>query len=499
MAKSIMIQGTMSNAGKSFLTAGLCRVFMQDGYRVAPFKSQNMANNSYITKEGLEIGRAQAVQALACGIEPSAKMNPILLKPGSDTGTQVILGGKPYAKMSAMEYFKHKKSLIPEILRSFEELGQDHEIIVIEGAGSPAEINLNENDIVNMGLAKLVSSPVLLVGDIDRGGVFASLYGTVKLLGREERKYIKGLLINKFRGDIALLKPGLRMIEEILGIPVLGSIPMAKIELEDEDSLSLPEKKREAEGEIDIAVIRLPRISNFTDFDILARTKGVGLRYIEDMRLLGSPDLIIIPGTESSTGDLLWMRENGLERKIVEAASRGTVILGIGGGFQMLGRRIEEGRDAKDQRKVRGMGLLDAESFLEPQKGGKSFHGVLRWKEGKKFLIRGYELSAGRTRNSGRERELFDGASDEERSMGIASADADVFGIALHGIFENKEFARELLSFLCRKKGIESSFRIEDASVYREREFDKLASLLREHLDMEKIYEIMDKGMDPKG
>lgn len=499
MAKSIMIQGTMSNAGKSFLAAALCRIFRQDGHAVAPFKSQNMANNSYVTREGLEIGRAQALQAQACGIEPSAEMNPVLLKPGSETGTQVILRGRPYARMSAAEYFDYRSSLLPEILAAFRSLGQDRDMIVIEGAGSPAEINLKENDIVNMGLARLVSAPVLLVGDIDRGGVFASLYGTVKLLSEEERGYIEGLIINKFRGDIGLLEPGLRMIEDLLGIPVLGCIPMAEIDLEDEDSLSPRLQKSEAGGTIDIAVIRLPRISNFTDFAILERTEGVGLRYVDSECLLGSPDLIILPGTENSTGDLLWLRGKGLEKKIIEAASRGTMIFGIGGGFHMLGRTIEGIVGGGKAQKVRGIGLLETETLSGAEKTGRRFEGVLRWKEGKEFSICGYEVSMGRTIRTGRERELFIGASGEGESRGIASADMDVFGSNIHGIFDNTDFTRELLGCLSRKKGMEHPFSIEDAFAHRERELDRLASLVRRHLDIERIYEIMDRGIGPKG
>ena len=279
-AKVIMVQGTMSNAGKSFLVAGLCRVFMQDGYRTAPFKSQNMALNSYITKDGLEIGRAQAMQAEAAGIEPTVEMNPILLKPTSNVGSQVIVNGEVLGNMKAMDYYANKKQLVPEIEKAFEKLSGEYDIIVIEGAGSPAEINLKENDIVNMGMARIAKAPVLLCGDIDRGGVFASLYGTVKLLEDEEQSMIKGLIINKFRGDVEILKPGLQMIEEKTGIPVVGVVPLTPLDIDDEDSLSDRLTHTGQKGGIDLAVIRLPHISNFTDFNVFERMDGVSLRYV---------------------------------------------------------------------------------------------------------------------------------------------------------------------------------------------------------------------------
>lgn len=318
-AKAIMIQGTMSNSGKSFITAGLCRVFKQDGYKVAPFKSQNMALNSYITKDRLEIGRAQAMQAEAAGIEPSVEMNPILLKPTSNVGSQVIVNGEVYGNMKAMDYYKCKQQLIPEVMKAYHKLEKENDIIVIEGAGSPAEINLRDNDIVNMGLAKLVKAPVLLAGDIDRGGVFASLYGTIKLLEEDEQAMIKGLIINKFRGDVNILEPGLRMIEEKTNVPVVGVVPMRYIDIDDEDSLSERLCHEKADALIDIAVIYVPHISNFTDFYAFERMPGVSLRYVRRASDLGQPDMIILPGTKNTMDDLLWLRESGLEALILRA------------------------------------------------------------------------------------------------------------------------------------------------------------------------------------
>ena len=338
-AKPIMIQGTMSNAGKSLICAALCRIFKQDGYRVAPFKSQNMALNSFITSEGLEMGRAQVVQAEAAGVEPSVLMNPILLKPTTDVGSQVIVNGEVRGNMRAADYFKYKKQLIPDILAAYNKLAENNDIIVIEGAGSPAEINLKSDDIVNMGMAKMAKAPVLLVGDIDRGGVFAQLYGTVALLDGDERDMVKATVINKFRGDVSILAPGLDMLYDLVKVPCAGVVPYMTLDIDDEDSLS--ERLTAGERkEIDVAVISLPRISNFTDFSPFSRFSGVSLRYVKNLFELGTPDLIIIPGTKSTINDLKWMRQNGLEAEILKQSSRGTPVFGICGGLQMLGKDI---------------------------------------------------------------------------------------------------------------------------------------------------------------
>ena len=301
-AKAIMIQGTMSNAGKSVLTAGLCRIFRQDGYSVAPFKSQNMALNSFVTREGLEMGRAQVMQAEAAGVEPSVRMNPILLKPSSDMGSQVIVNGEVLGDMRASDYFRHKKELVPQILASYRSLAEEHDVIVLEGAGSPAEINLKADDIVNMGMARMARAPVLLAGDIDRGGVFASLYGTVALLEAGERAMVKGTVINKFRGDAALLRPGLTMLEELTQIPVVGVVPWLELDLDDEDSLSPRLTSGRREALLDVAVVRLPHISNFTDFNALGRHPAVGLRYTGRPRSSGDQEHPGRPGLAAAAG-----------------------------------------------------------------------------------------------------------------------------------------------------------------------------------------------------
>lgn len=318
MAKCIMIQGTMSNVGKSLLVTALCRIFRQDGYRVAPFKGQNMALNSCITSKGLEMSRAQAVQAEAAGLEPDPRMNPVLLKPSSDTGSQLIVNGRPRGHYQAADYFKLKPGLIPEVLAAYHSLAAEQDIIVIEGAGSPAEINLGKDCFVNMGLAELVNAPVLLVGDIDRGGVFAQLYGTVALLEEEERARIVGTIINKFRGDVSLLRPGLGQLEKLTGVPVLGVVPYLRVDIDDEDSLS-PRLERKSHGApVDIAVIRLPHIANFADLAPLERHPALGVRYVERVTELGGPDLVILPQTADGDGDMAWLRESGLEEAIRE-------------------------------------------------------------------------------------------------------------------------------------------------------------------------------------
>ena len=411
MAKVIMIQGTMSNSGKSLVTAGLCRVFKQDGYKVAPFKSQNMALNSFITKEGLEMGRAQVMQAEACGIEPSVNMNPILLKPTNDVGSQVIVNGEVLGNMNARDYYKRKTELIPHIMEAYNNLAKEYDIIVMEGAGSPAEINLKENDIVNMGMAKLVNSPVLLVGDIDRGGVFASIAGTLMLLEEDERKMIKGTIINKFRGDVNILKPGLDMIEEITKTPVVGVVPYMELDIDDEDSLSERFNNKGTVDLIDIAVIRLPRISNFTDFNTFEYIPGVSLRYVKSVRELKDPDMIILPGTKNTMEDLKWLRESGLETQILKQAAKGKVIFGICGGYQMLGMELSDPFNVESGGTMAGMGLLPTKTVFEREKVRTRVSGNFNEVSGilaelSYVEFEGYEIHMGQTTYDFNEEEL---------------------------------------------------------------------------------------------
>ena len=367
-AKSIMIQGTMSNAGKSVLAAGLCRIFRQDGCSVAPFKSQNMALNSFITREGLEMGRAQVMQAEAAGVEPSVRMNPILLKPNSDTGSQVIVNGEVLGDMRAADYFRYKRQLVPQILEAYRSLAAEYDVIVLEGAGSPAEINLKADDIVNMGMAKLAGAPVLLAGDIDRGGVFASLYGTVALLEPDERAMVKGTIINKFRGDVDILRPGLAQLEALTGVPVLGVVPWLDLDLDEEDSLSSRFSARRAGKPLDAAVVRLPRISNFTDFAPLERHPAVGVRYVARPEELGRPDLVLLPGTKSTLDDLRWLRRSGLEAAVQRLAAGVVPVIGICGGYQMLGETLSDPEGTEGGGALAGLGLLPVSTVFRREK-----------------------------------------------------------------------------------------------------------------------------------
>lgn len=504
MAKVIMIQGTMSNAGKSLVTAGLCRVFKQDGYKVAPFKSQNMALNSFITKEGLEMGRAQVMQAEACGIEPSVNMNPILLKPTNDVGSQVIVNGEVLGNMSARDYYKKKTELIPHIMEAYNNLAKEYDIIVMEGAGSPAEINLKENDIVNMGMAKLVNSPVLLVGDIDRGGVFASIAGTLMLLEEDERKMIKGTIINKFRGDVNILKPGLDMIEEITKTPVVGVVPYMELDIDDEDSLSERFNNKGTVDLIDIAVIRLPRISNFTDFNTFEYIPGVSLRYVKSVRELKDPDMIILPGTKNTMEDLKWLRESGLETQILKQAAKGKVIFGICGGYQMLGMELSDPFNVESGGTMAGMGLLPTKTVFEKEKVRTRVSGNFNEVSGilaelSYVEFEGYEIHMGQTTYDFNEEELttIDNVNGEDIIKNDGLYKENIYGSYIHGIFDKEEVSKAIVESLCIHKGIDySSISTVDIEKYKEEQYDKLAEGIRNSLDMKAIYEILESGIN---
>lgn len=509
MAKKIMIQGTMSNAGKSLICAGLCRIFKQDGYKVAPFKSQNMALNSFITEDGLEMGRAQVVQAEAAGIAPRVQMNPILLKPTNDTGSQVIVNGEVLKNMSARDYFAYKKQLIPDIMKAFHELEEAYDIIVIEGAGSPAEINLKQDDIVNMGLAKMVDAPVLLVGDIDRGGVFAQLLGTLMLLEDDEKERVKGLIINKFRGDKTILDPGIDMLKEKGGIPIVGVTPYLQVDIEDEDSLTERLTDNAAKGLLDIAVIRLPRISNFSDFLGLENTQGISLRYVDRSVRLGTPDMIVIPGTKNTMEDLKWLRQSGLEAEILKSVARGTPLWGICGGYQMLGETLCDPEGVEAGGSMKGLGLLPIDTVFTGNKTRTRVTGIFKNVEGifaglKNVLFEGYEIHMGETRLrrdaadsclregpvTGPAGEITDSVTGRKREDGVCCG--NVYGTYVHGVFDREDVVQKIIEALAEKKGIASSdLRSVDLKVFKERQYDLLADSLREHLDMEKVYEVM--------
>ncbi|MBQ7680012.1 MAG: cobyric acid synthase [Butyrivibrio sp.] len=487
-AHVIMIQGTMSNAGKSVIAAGLCRIFHQDGYRVAPFKSQNMALNSCVTEEGLEMGRAQVMQAECAGIRPRVCMNPILLKPTDDMGSQVIVNGRVMGNMRAMAYFRRKKELIPEIRRAYEELFGDVDIIVVEGAGSPVELNLRKDDIVNMGLAEMIDAPVLLVGDIDRGGIFAQMLGTLDLLTPAERARVKGLIVNKFRGDPALFADGVRILAERGQKEVLGVVPWAEVHLDDEDSLS--DRFRPGKpGVIDIAVVRLPHISNYTDFDTFEQLSEVSVRYVTAPEELLSPDMIILPGTKNTIGDLAWLRQTGLAAHIRQEADAGRPVMGICGGYQMLGRCISDPEHAECGGTAEGLCLLPVETRLGQDKKRTLFHGRIEGASGVLQAlcgreVSGYEIHMGVT--------TVDEGTMPFTSGGTGCCRENVYGSYIHGLFDQKEILETLVRSLAARKGKQVSMdRLLDYAAYRETQYDLLAAHLRRHLDMAGIYGIL--------
>jgi adenosylcobyric acid synthase len=490
MTKAIMIQGTMSDAGKSIICAGLCRVFKQDGYRVAPFKSQNMALNSYITEEGLELGHAQAVQAQACGLEPSVLMNPILLKPSSDMGSQVILNGVNLGDLTAKEYYARKKDFLPAVTRAYQTLARQNDIIVIEGAGSPAEINLRQDDFVNMGMARLAASPVLLVGDIDRGGVFAQLAGTLLLLDETDRAMVKALLINKFRGDIRLLQDGLRMIEEIVHKPVAGVIPMLDIDIDAEDNPA-GRPRSQLPGQLDLAVLRLPRLANFTDFAPLEATAGVNVRYVAAVRDLKLPDCILIPGSKNVLRDLLWLEQSGLAEATRRLAARGVPVWGLGTGYQMLGQFFEKpGQESR----IAGLGLLPVHTRLDQGSRTGRLDGQLTTALAAlaQEPASGYLMQEGQVSLLDDARPLLqfsDGSTD-----GCCAGPA--CGTSLHGFFATDALRTKWLNWLCDLRGLDSAkISTFDYQTYREGQFDLLADGIRQNLDLELVYQILADGV----
>lgn len=497
-AKALMVQGTASNAGKSILVAALCRIFKQDGYRVAPFKAQNMALNSYITRDGLEMGRAQVMQAQAAGLEPDVRMNPILLKPTSDMGSQVIVNGKAIGNRTAQQYWGNKKALRPMVAAAYESLAQEYDIIVIEGAGSPAEINLKQDDLVNMGMARLAHAPVLLVGDIDRGGVFASLYGTVKLLDAQEQAYIQGLIINKFRGDLEILRPGLTQLEQLTEKPVLGVLPYMELDLDDEDSLSERfEKCPQKHAPIQIAVIRLPHLSNFTDFRMLESNPQVSVCYVTRPEQLEGSDLIILPGTKSTIADLKWLRTHGLEAKIIRLHASGIPVFGICGGYQMMGRHIADPHHMESGGEINGMNLLPVETIFDTQKTTtqvtgriEKLSGILEELCGIQTV--GYEIHMGNTirlENSQPFQQL-----QRENTMVLDGCCAqNAYGTYLHGIFDQPQVMQTVVRALLNKKGLSDQPQtLFDPIIYQEQQYDKLADMVRSSLNMKQIYQILE-------
>lgn len=504
LAPTIMVQGTASSAGKSLLVTALCRFFRREGLRVAPFKSQNMSLNSAVTADGLEIGRAQAVQAEASGILSSVDMNPILLKPEGDRRSQVVVLGKPIGSMTAIEYHEYKPRLSTVIAESLARLRADYDLVVIEGAGSPAEINLKDRDIVNMHVAKLADAPVLLVGDIDRGGVFASFVGTLELLDPDERARVAAFVVNKFRGDIALLRPGLSFLTERTGKPVLGVVPYIKdLRIADEDSVSLEarlSRRRPSRQELDIVVVRLPRISNYDDVEALEHEAGVVVRFVEQPDEVAGADLVILPGSKSTVADLAWLRASGIAGAIEARAREGQPLLGICGGCQMLGDVIDDPHGVESSEiQVRGLGLLALRTSFEREKmTAQVVARVLR----PSFLtdgaaldeeVRGYEIHMGMAEPHNQQASPFEICSrngrTEVRSDGAIGRDGLVVGTMLHGLFENASLRARTLSFLRRRKGL-----AEPASTQRipskQDEYDRLELVVCANIDCELLWRL---------
>lgn len=500
-ARAIMVQGTMSNSGKSVLSAGLCRIFAQDGHSVVPFKSQNMALNSSVTDDGRELGRAQAMQAEAAGVAPDVRMNPILLKPETDCGCQVIVRGLPQATMQAADYYVYRHELLSVVRQCYDELAADSDIVVIEGAGSPAEINLRRDDFVNMGMAHMAHAPVLLVGDINPGGVFAQLYGTLRLFDEADRSMVKGLIVNKFRGDVSILKPGLGSLERLTGVPVLGVVPMMHLDLDDEDSLSARLDLRGADGGVlDVVVLRLPHLSNFTDFNQLDRQPLLGVRYVHEATDLGRPDLVIVPGTKSTMSDLVFLRERGLDRCIRKLATQGTLVMGVCGGYQMLGEVLRDPDGIEGGGECAGLGMLPVETVFAGEKSLISCTGHVSLCEPSSpfcalgnLELTGYEIHMGRT-------SLVAGAhADGSVTRGdgsvVGCVAGNVLGTYLHGFFDADGVAEAVVSLLMSRRGLPyTPEQAEPYDSYRSRQYDKLAAGLRRAIDMERVYEVLERG-----
>lgn len=510
--KSIMIQGTGSHVGKSVLVAALCRIFKQDGWSVAPFKSQNMALNSFVTKDGGEMGRAQVVQAEAAGIDPDVDMNPILLKPTGQASSQVIVLGKSIGNISAREYHQEwTKNAMTTIMGAWERLSAKHEVLVIEGAGSPAEINLKDTEVVNMRIAKATDSPVILVGDIDKGGVLASLVGTLELLEPDERDRVAGFIINKFRGDVSLFQSAIEFLEQRTGKPVLGVVPYFQgFKVQEEDSqtdLSAPEKARPgmetAMQQVDVAVLRLPHISNFTDFDALGDEPDVNLRYIGKDQHLKNPDLIIVPGSKNTIEDLVYLHQSGLAQEILALHAEGTPVIGICGGYQILGRELRDPLHTESAIPVlQGLRLLDTITTFEPEKITCQVEAVISGSG--PFLspmqgarVTGYEIHMGQSSLGPDAQPAFTVTTRSGEGVlcpdGAVSKDGLVLGTYLHGIFDNDQFRRNLINALRKHKGLTPMEEFDGLSVaeQRERDYDKLAQVVRDSLKMPLLRQIM--------
>ncbi|MBM6998636.1 cobyric acid synthase [bacterium] len=514
-ARPLMVQGTMSNVGKTLVVAGLCRALARRGLAVAPFKSQNMALNSGVTADGLEMGRAQILQAQAAGVEPSVLMNPILLKPTSDVGSQVIVRGRAVATMRAREYARHRPRLASVVRDAYDELAATCDAVVIEGAGSPAEINLGRDEFVNMGMARIADAPVILVGDIDPGGVFAQLCGTLDLLEPADRARVRGIVINKFRGDPAILAPGLRQLEGLTGVPVLGVLPYLRLDLDDEDSLAdrlARPRARAGRAPVDVAVVRLPHLSNFTDFNELERHPAVAVRYVSDPWELARPDLVVVPGTKTTMDDLRWLRATGMAGAVRALARAGTPTLGICGGYQILGQELRDEAGDDGGGVERGLGLLPVRTTFTRAKRTRRVTvrahvgaGPFACLDGR--ALAGYEIHAGVTRRV----EADAGAARATAPLTIVGADGaqapdgcaagSVLGTYVHGILDAAPAVDALVRALLAARGLDASTAAcaPDARATRERELDRLADAIEASLDMGAVCAMMGLRAAPGG
>ena len=505
LAPVLMVQGTASHAGKTTLVAALCRLFARAGYRVAPFKAQNMSNNAAVTTDGGEVGRAQAMQAMAAGIPVTVDMNPILLKPQSDRTSQIVVLGKVRHRDDARGYYDRTAELWPVVTGALDRLRASHDLVIAEGAGSPAEINLERYDLVNMRVARYAEAPVVLVGDIDRGGVFASLFGTVMLLPPSDRALIRGFIINKFRGDPSLLDPGFAMLEERTGIPTLGVIPYADLSrVPAEDAVDWAAGAVDDEKTlIDIAIVRLPRVANLDEFQPLMAEEGVSVRWISDAAQLREPDLVIIPGTKSTMADLEWMRDRGLDRAIQQRRASGTPVLGICGGFQMLGMELVDEHGVEARGTMRGLGLLPTIAVFAPEKTTRRV--VARVEQSTALWnandvtepIDGYEIHAGQlvlSEVAGAYARPFAVQSVmSEYPDGCTSSDGLVVGTYMHGLLENDALRYAMLVQLARRKG--RTFVPLTKSTSPTRAIDMLADCVRDSIDMDAIAAMVDRSL----
>lgn len=506
MAKSIMFQGTGSTVGKSIITAGLCRILADEGFKVAPFKSQNMALNSYVTADGKEMGRAQVVQAEAARVAPRVEMNPVLLKPTSDMGSQVILEGKVFKNLSASVYYDHKAFLMEKVLKNYQVLCDEYDVVVIEGAGSPAEINLRQNDIVNMGLAEAVDTPVILIGDIDKCGVFAAIYGTYMLLSESEQKRIKGYIINKFRGDVSLLVPGIEMFREKLDIPCLGVVPYKPLAIDDEDSVSerIMKKMGEVkEGVLQIGVIKLPYMSNFTDFTVLENEPSLDLSYVSTPEEIAGLDVCILPGSKSTIADLDYIKKKDLDKAVINHLAMGKILLGICGGYQMLGHRIVDPRGHESVvSEAYGLDLFPMETLMASDKTTTLVAGEYHIETDlvdvsvtpktpliNKGRVSGYEIHMGVSEYYKSYNPLIT-LEDGRKDGAYAFFDKGlVIGTYLHGILDDVDFRQFIINHCRLAKGLKP-LEAYDYKGFKDAAYNDLASLLRKSLDIEAIKKI---------